>query len=98
MKNYDSGTRPTSPILSFKEFVAERLQKADDSNAPGAGLSEQLAVPIARTNVASVDASKKLPALMTFQRKEVRMFSDGRVVGLYRETRTGVEILYPMHL
>lgn len=79
-------------MLSFKEFVTERLGGSE--SAPGARLSEQLAVPTARMNAGSVD--KRLPALMTFARKEIRMFSDGRVVGLYRDLRAGVEMVFPM--
>lgn len=63
---------------------------------PGEVLSEQLSVPMPpKITTFVADANKKLPPLMTFQRKEVRMFSDGRMVGLYREMRTGVELVFP---
>jgi hypothetical protein len=33
--------------------------------------------------------------MRNFQRKEIRQFSDGRVVALYREVRAGVEMVFP---
>jgi len=36
-----------------------------------------------------------LPVTLAFQRKQVFRFADGRVVGKYREVRTGVEIIFP---
>ena len=97
MSRNDRPARPAQhPMLSYKEFVAERLEQSVDDYAPGEGLSEQVMAPAARVNAPAID--KRLPALMTFQRKEVRMFSDGRVVGLYRELRTGAELVFPQNI
>lgn len=36
-----------------------------------------------------------LPVVLTFRRMEIRQWSDGSVVGLYREQRTGMEVVFP---
>lgn len=73
------------PMLSFKEFVTERLGGSEST--PGDGLSEQVANP---RNI-----SNPLPVLLTFQRKQMVRFSDGKIVGIYKELRTGQEIVFP---
>jgi hypothetical protein len=64
------------PMLSYKEFVAERLEQSVDGYAPGEGLSEQVMAPAARTSTSCID--KNLPALMTFRVSKFASFPIGR--------------------
>jgi hypothetical protein len=64
-------------LATFSEFVAHR--------------SESEAVAEARNTPKNINDA--LPVMLTFRRMEIRQWSDGSVVGLYREQRTGMEIV-----
>lgn len=93
-------------IQSFRQFIEENCLSPGDlleqaSRRPSVMQSRQTraasaAMPATQPMPSRKSADQQLPALMTFQRKEVRMFSDGRMVGLYREVRTGVEMVFPI--
>ena len=92
-----SYSEPHSRILSFKQFVTHAVP----SNATSIDEARQnmRTKPMPASKSSSIanpqNLTNPLPTLLTFQRKEVRMFSDGRIVGRYREVRTGVEIVFP---
>lgn len=91
--------RARSRIPTFREFIAD----ARGGGTPGDCLPEQMHTPatVRRTvplTSAPGSVDQRLPPLLTFQRRDIRMFADSRVVGRYREVRTGVEIVFPMVL
>jgi hypothetical protein len=95
-------------IQSFRQFIDETSLSPGDllehaSRRPNLMLSGQerptsAAIPATQSMLSRKSVDQQLPALMTFQRKEVRMFADGRAVGLYRELRTGVEMVFPQNI
>jgi hypothetical protein len=84
-------------MLNFREFIGRRSQQRSvGPTSVERALDEQAHVgPIIARARAPQNLSDPIPALLTFQRREIRQFSDGRVVGLYREVRTGVEMVFP---
>jgi len=50
---------------------------------------------ISESRKAPQNVNDVLPVVLTFRRMEIRQWSDGAVVGLYREQRTGMEITFP---
>ena len=81
-------------IASLVEFIEMRGGNVGYGEMPNVKPKSVPRAPISIANPQNL--TNPLPVLLTFQRKEVRMFSDGRVVGLYKEIRTGVEIIFPM--
>lgn len=72
-------SRRSGKVAKFSEFVSERSE------------SEELAE--ARNTPQNINDA--LPVLLTFRRMEIRQWSDGSVVGLYKEQRTGRKIILP---
>lgn len=73
-------------LLKFTEFVVAQ----DDADR------RTVEPTIREARKTPRNINDDLPVMLTFQRKEIRQFSDGTVVGKYREVRTGTEIIFPI--
>lgn len=95
--SFKSGSGQRRELLSFCEFIALR-DAAESKNR----LSRGVQGPLTMTSESAPslynpnNISNPLPVLITFQRKQILRFSDGKIVALYKEVRTGVEIVFPM--
>ena len=70
--------RCNTKLATFSQFVQRQ--------------SEREAVAEARNTPQNIN--DVLPVLLTFRRMEIRQWSDGSLVGLYREQRTGMEMVF----
>lgn len=72
--------------LSFKGFM-ERRNASD----------EQVTIGESATKVSNPkNVTNPLPVMLSFQRQQMLRFSDGKIVAVYKELRTGLEIVFPM--
>ena len=79
-----TGLQSKPKLLTFSEFTSGA------SNSNGGKKNELKEVQKIRTS-----AKVSLPVQLTFRRVELRTFSDGKVVGLYREPALGFQIVFP---
>ena len=83
-----------SHMLTFKEFMEEKGGDVRSSSNSRKKLSATVAESAPKMSN-SRNLSNPLPVMLTFQRQQMVRFSDGKIVAVYKELRTGLEIVFP---
>ena len=76
-------------MLTFKEFMEEKGSVSSNSTTPATVAESAPKMSNSR------NLSNPLPVMLTFQRQQMVRFSDGKIVAVYKELRTGLEIVFP---